>query len=259
MLDTSIDVAYHMTDGPFSTRVELKEGTHMLRGKDNVRGALALIGAGAIAIAMAIFGLAVSSNGVHAQTPGATYAGDVEVLTANQCGGGTITLTLDATGANIVEIVLDGTYVGGVLVNSVATPPGGPLVITPAPPIAIAGDGTFDTTFQPITGVDADFAGTFDTDTVDGTFGVPALQCVDVPFSAVAGATLPTATATVEAPTAEATATVAATVAATALPETGAGTTSTGSGDGATLWISLGIIGIVSIAGGALILNRRRA
>ena len=226
----------------------------MKRGMDHLRGALVLMSAGVIALAVAIFGLAFAPGGAQAQTPGATYNGTVDEITPAACGGGTIALTLDATGENIVQIVLDGTYVGGVLVNTVPEPDG-PFVVDLAPPVAIAGDGTFDTTFDALPGLPADFSGTFVGDAVTGTFGVAALQCVGVTFSAQAGGTVPTPTATTEQPTAAATATVIA----TALPPTGTGAGSTGSDDGSMLWIALGIIGVVGIAGGALALKRRRA
>jgi hypothetical protein len=231
------------------------------RRTDHLRGALLLISAGVVALAVAIIGLAMSSSSVQAQAlPGETYTGDVGVITPNVCGGGTITLVVQSAGKEIDQIVLDGTYVGGVLVNTLPEPDG-PFVVDLAPgDLTINGaTGAFDGTIEPITGVFADVAGTFTGDTVTGTFGVPALQCVDIPFTAQVGGAGATPTATTEAPTEEPTAEATATVAATALPQTGAGPTSTDEGDGTVLWIALGIIGVASIAGGALALNKRRA
>ncbi len=227
----------------------------MTRGKDHLRRSLLLMGAGVLALAVALGGLVLGAPNAQAQAmPGATYAGTVDVITPDVCGGGTIGLTIDGTGANIVQIVLDGTIVGGVLVNTVATPPGGPLVVDPAPPIAVAGDGTFDTTFQPLAGVDATFSGQFTGDMVTGTFGVAVLQCTGVTFSAqVAGVGVtptPSPTATEPAPT--------ATVLATALPSTGNGPTTTdGSGSNPGLWIALAVLGVASLGAGAVLVGRR--
>jgi hypothetical protein len=211
-----------------------------------LQGGLIALLAGAAAVALLVIGLAAGATGAQAQEAGVSYGGDVEVLVANSCGGGSIVLTVGDDGASITEITLDGTYVGGVLVNTLSDPPGGPFVITLETPIAVADDGSFSESFQPIAGVDADFAGQFEGDTVTGTFGVAALTCTDVPFSAEAGVVPPTST-----PAAAATAT-----AGPALPSTGSG--SAGSGDSTALLVMLAAAaGVATLATGYAL--RRRA
>jgi hypothetical protein len=207
-----------------------------------VRGGLLALLAGAAAVAVLLIGLAAGSTSAQAQEAGATYTGPVEVVTAGTCGGGTIGITVGADGATITQISLDGTQVGPVLVNTLADPPGGPFVITLDPPIAVAADGSFDQTLQPVPGVDANFAGQFDGTTVTGTFGVTALDCVDVPYSAEQGAAAPTA-----APSA---------TAAAVLPKTGTG--SAGSSDSTALLVMLAAAaGVATLATGYAL--RRRA
>lgn len=208
-------------------------------------GLLAML-AGAAALAVLLVGLAAGSTGVQAQEAGVTYGGPVEVLVAATCGGGSMTLTVGDDGASITQFTFDGTYVGGILVNTLSDPPGGPFVIPVDPPIAIAADGSFSQTIQPIPGVDAVIQGQFTDSTVTGTIGVAALSCVDVPFSAEAGVVPPTSTpAPATAPTAT-----------RALPATGGG--SAGSGDSTGLWAALAAAaGAVMLAGGLLALRRR--
>ena len=197
-------------------------------------GLLALL-AGAAAVAVLLIGLAAGSTGVQAQQAGTSYGGPVNVLVAGTCGGGSITLTVGGDGASITQLTLDGTYVGGVLVNGLSVPPGGPFVIALQTPIAIAADGSFSATVQPVPNVDAAIQGQFTGSTVTGTFGVTALSCVDVPFSATA------------------TAATAAPVLATA------GGGSAGSGDSTGLWFALAAAaaGAVMLAAGLAL--RRRA
>ena len=201
-------------------------------------GLLAML-AGAVALAVLLVGLAAGSTGVQAQEAGATYTGAVDVLVEAQCGGGTISFTLSEDGSSISQMVLDGTYVGSIFVNSLSDP-AGPFVIALDPGIAIGEDGSFSETIQPVAGIDADIQGQFEDDTVSGTFGVTALACVDVPFSAEVGAA-------VAAPTAATTG---------ALPATGSAPT--GSGDSIGLWAALAAAaGAVMLAGGLLALSRR--
>jgi hypothetical protein len=199
-------------------------------------GLLAML-AGAAALAVLLVGLAAGSTGVHAQEAGATYTGAVDVLVEGQCGGGTISLTVSEDGSSVTQLVLDGTYVGSVFVNSLADP-AGPFVVPLDPGIAIGADGSFSETIQPVAGIDADIEGQFDGDAVSGTFGVVALDCVDVPFSAEVGAAAPAPTATVTLPT--------------------TGSASAGSGDSTGLWAALAAAaGAVMLAGGLLALRRR--
>jgi len=203
-------------------------------------GLLGLLpGAAVLAVAALLVGLAAGPGGAQAQEAGATYAGTVDVVTEGACGGGTIALTVSDDGASISQIVLDGTYVGGVFVNSLSTPEG-PFTIALDPGIAIGADGSFSETVQPVAGIDADLAGQFTDDTVSGTFGVTALACVDVTFSAevAAGEPAPAATAT------------------TGLPSTGSAFE--GSGDSAGPWAALAaLVGVVLLGGAALALRRR--
>ena len=203
-------------------------------------GLLALLpGAAALAVAALLVGLAAGPGGAQAQEAGATYTGSVDVVTEGTCGGGTIALTVSDDGASISQIVLDGTYVGGVFVNSLSTPEG-PFTIALDPGIAIAEDGSFSETIQPVAGIDADLAGQFTDSSVSGTFGVVALDCVDIGFSGEVAAE-------VAEPTAAATA---------ALPATGSA--SAGSGGGAGLWAALAaVVGVVLLGGAALALRRR--
>ena len=225
----------------------------MLQGKSQADspkrlrlGLLGLLGAGALAVAVLLIGLAAGSTGVQAQEGGASYGGPVDVLVAATCGGGSITLTVSDDAASITELTFDGTYVGAVLVNTLSDPPGGPFVITLATPIAIAADGSFTQTIQPLPGVDAEITGQFTGTTVTGTFGVASLSCVDVPFSAEEGVVPPTSTPA-PAPTA---------TAAAALPTTGSG--SAGSSDSTGLLVALATaVGIAMLAGGVAL--RRQA
>ena len=218
----------------------------MSHNTGKVRGGLIALLAGTAAVAVLLVGLVVASTGAQAQEAGESYGGSVDVLVAATCGGGSIVLTVGDDGASITEIALDGTYVGGVLVNTLSDPPGGPFVITVDPPIAVAADGSFSESFQPIAGVDADIEGQFDGTTVTGTFGVAALTCVDVPFSGEAGVVPPTSTPA-PAPTA---------TAAAALPTTGTG--SAGSSDSTTLLVMLAAAaGVATLATGYAL--RRRA
>ncbi len=212
-------------------------------------GLLALLaGAAALAVAVLVIGLAAGSTSVQAQEAGATYGGSVDVLVAGTCGGGSITLTVGDDGASITQLTFDGTYVGGVFVNTLSTPPGGPFVIALATPIAIAADGSFSQTIQPVPGVDATIQGQFTDSTVTGTFGAAALTCVDVPFSAEASVVPPTSTPA-PAPT-------AAPTAAAVLPTTGGG--AAGSGDSTGLWLALAAAaGALMLAAGIAL--RRRA
>lgn len=212
-------------------------------------GLLALLaGAAAFAVAVLLIGLAAGSTGVQAQEAGTSYGGTVNVLVAGTCGGGSITVTVGADGASITQLTFDGTYVGGVLVNGLSVPPGGPFVIALPTPIAIAAGGSFNQTIQPVPGVDAIIQGQFTGTTVTGTFGVTALACVNVPFSAEAGVVPPTST---PAP-APATAPPAAPVLAAA------GGGSAGSGDSTGLWVALAAAaGAVMLAAGLAL--RRRA
>ncbi|MEX2160105.1 MAG: hypothetical protein WEB04_11950 [Dehalococcoidia bacterium] len=211
-----------------------------------IQGGLIALVAGAAAVAVLLAGLAFGATGAQAQTAGESYGGPIEVLVAGTCGGGSITLTVGDDGASITEVSLDGLYVGPVLVNALATPPGGAFVVALDPPIEIADDGSFEQTVQPVPGVDADFAGQFDGDTVTGTLGVAALDCVDVPFSGEAGVVPPTST---PGPTPTATA-------AAVLPKTGSG--SAGSSDSTTLLVMLAAAaGVATLATGYAL--RRRA
>lgn len=206
-------------------------------------GLLALL-ASAAAVAVLLVGLGAGSTGVRAQEGGATYSGSVDVLVEGQCGGGTLSLTVSEDGSAITQLELDGTYVGGVFVNSLADPAGGPFVVALDPGIAIAADGSFSQTIQPVTGVDADVQGQFEGDTVSGSFGVTALNCVDVPFSAELAAPEPTTAA------AEPTSRVS-------LPTSGSGYPS--SGDSTGLWAALvGVAGVAMLGAGLLALRRRR-
>lgn len=208
-------------------------------------GLLALL-SGAAAVAVLLVGLAAGSTGVRAQEAGASYGGPVDVLVAGTCGGGSIIVTVGDDGASITQFTFDGTYVGGVLVNGLSDPPGGPFVITVDPPIAIAADGSFSATIEPVPGVDADIEGQFEGDTVTGTIGVVALSCVDVPFSAEAGV-VPSTSTPAPAPTA---------TAAAALPATGSG--SSGSTDSTALLVALAAaVGIATLSAGIAL--RRRA
>ena len=203
-------------------------------------GLLALLpGAAALAVAVLLVGLAAGSTGVQAQEAGATYTGSVDVLVEATCGGGTISLTVSDDGASISQLVLDGTYVGAVLVNTLSDPAGGPFVVALDPGIAIAEDGSFSETIQPVPGVDADFQGQFEDDTVSGSFGVTALACVDVTFSAtVADEETASPTPGVSLPT--------------------TGSAPAGSGDSPGLWAALAAVaGAVMLAGGLLALRRR--
>ena len=217
----------------------------MFHKAGKIQGGLIALVAGVAAIAVLLVGLTAGSTGVRAQEAGASYGGPVDVLVAGTCGGGSITGTVGDDGASITQVTLDGTYVGGVLVNGLSDPPGGPFVITPDPPIAIAADGSFSDTIEPLPGVDADIEGQFEGDTVTGTFGVVALSCVDVPFSAEAGVVPPTSTAA-PAPI--------ATVAAS-LPPTGSG--SAGSTDSTAILVALAAAaGAVILAAGIALRSR---
>lgn len=141
-------------------------------------------GAAALAVAALLVAGLAATGGVHAQEGGATYTGAIDTLTA-ECGGGTISLILSADGASVSQFVLDGATVGAVAVNTLSDPPGGPFIVNVSLPIS---DGSFDAAFQPIEGVDAVAQGTFDGDTVSGSFGVEALACVDVGFTATKAA-----------------------------------------------------------------------
>ncbi len=198
--------------------------------------------ASAAAVVVLLIGLEAGSTGVQAQEGGATYSGSVDVLVEGQCGGGSISLTVSDDGSAITQLVLEGTYVGAVFVNTLSNPPG-PFVVALDPGIAIAADGSFNQTIQPVAGVDADVQGQFEGDTVSGSFGVTALNCVDVPFSAElrAAAAEPT-TAAVE-PTSR------------VLPKSGSGYA--GSGDSTGLWAALaGVAGVAMLMSG-LALRRR--
>lgn len=151
-------------------------------------------GAAALAVVALLVVGTLGAGGVHAQEGGASYTGPIDTLTAD-CGGGTVSLTLSDDGSSVVQLVLDGATVGGVEVNTLSDPPGTPFVVDVA--LAISG-GSFDAAFEPLTGVDAVAEGTFDGDSVSGSFGVEALDCTGVTFTAtkvetVAGdMTLPT-------------------------------------------------------------------
>jgi len=209
-------------------------------------GLLALLaGAAAFAVAVLLVGLAAGSTGVQAQEAGASYGGTVDVLVAGTCGGGSITIAVGDDGASITQLTFDGTYVGGVLVNGLSVPPGGPFVIALETPIAVEADGSFSATIEPVPGVEATIQGQFDGDTVTGTFGVTALSCVDVPFSAEAGVVPPTPVP----------ATAAAPTAAPVPPTTGGG--SAGSGDSIGLAVALAAAAGAFILAAGLALRRR--
>ncbi len=218
-------------------------------------GLLALLaGAAALAVAVLVIGLAAGSTSVQAQEAGATYGGPVDVLVAGTCGGGSITLTVGDDGASITQLTLEGTYVGRVFVNTLSTPPGGPFVIALATPIAIAADGSFSQTIQPVPGIDADIQGQFTDSTVTGTFGVTALTCVDVPFSAETGVVPPTSTPA-PATSTPAPAAPAAPTAAAVLPTAGGG--SAGSGDSTGLAVALAAAAGALMLAAGLALRRR--
>ncbi|MCH8949951.1 MAG: hypothetical protein IIB87_06200 [Chloroflexi bacterium] len=151
-------------------------------------------GAAALAVVALLVVGTLGAGGVHAQEGGATYTGPIDTLTA-ECGGGTISFILSDDGSSVSQLVLDGVTIGGVAVNTLSDPPGTAFVVDVD--LAISGGG-FDAAFQPLEGVDAVAVGTFDGDTVSGSFGVEALTCVDVPFTAtkaepvVIDTTLPT-------------------------------------------------------------------
>jgi hypothetical protein len=223
-----------------------KTQTDSQEGKLKVGPLALLAGAAAFAVAVLLISLAAGSTGVQAQEAGTSYGGTVNVLVAGTCGGGSITVTVGADGASITQLTFDGTYVGGVLVNGLSVPPGGPFVIALPTPIAIAAGGSFNQTIQPVPGVDAIIQGQFTGTTVTGTFGVTALACVNVPFSAEAGVVPPTSTP----------APAAAPTAAAVLPKTGGGPG--GSADSTSLWFALAAAaGAVMLAGGLAL--RRRA
>ncbi len=137
-------------------------------------------GAAALAVVALLVVGTLGAGGVHAQEGGATYTGPIDTLTA-ECGGGTISFILSDDGSSVSQVVLDGVTVGGVEVNTLSDPPGGPFVV--AVDLAISG-GSFDAGFQPLEGVDAVAEGTFDGDSLSGSFGVEALACVDVSYTA---------------------------------------------------------------------------
>ena len=136
------------------------------------------------AVALAVVALLVvgtlGAGSVHAQEGGASYTGPIDTLT-DECGGGTVTLTLSDDGSSVVQLTLDGATVGGVEVNTLSDPPGGPFVVDVA--LAISG-GSFEGDFEPLPGVAAVAEGTFDGDNVSGSFGVEALDCTGVTFTA---------------------------------------------------------------------------
>ena len=136
-------------------------------------------GAAALAVVALLVVATLGAGGVHAQEGGASYTGPIDTLT-DECGGGTITLTLSDDGSSVVQLVFDGTTVGGVAVNTLSDP-AGPFVSDVA--LAISG-GSFSDAYEPLPGVAATAEGTFDGDSVSGSFGVEALDCVGVNFTA---------------------------------------------------------------------------
>lgn len=230
---------------------------YTVTGKDSREGKLKgrlsgwFIVAGALAVAaMIVAGLALATTTTHAQEAGATYTGPLEVVVADTCGGGTISLTLNEDGTAITRLELAGLFVAGINVDTISDPPS-PLVIDFDPGLAVA-KGSFNEEFEPLPdvlpGTMAVFQGTFDGDTVTGSLGIATLKC-EVPFSAVVGAAAPTPE-----PTSEPTATVAP-----VLPVTGvAGPT--GSSGGEALWaIIAATMGAFALGAGALAVMLRRS
>lgn len=136
-------------------------------------------GAAALAVVVLLVAGTLGAGSVHAQEAGATYTGPVATQTA-ECGGGTVSFTVSDDGSSISRIVLDGTTVGGVAANTLSDPPG-PFVIDVS--LAISA-GSFGGNYEPLPGVDAAAEGTFDGDSLSGSFGVEALACTGVTFTA---------------------------------------------------------------------------
>ncbi len=188
-------------------------------------------GAAALAVVALLIVATFGAGGVHAQESGASYTGPIDTQTAD-CGGGTVSLTLSDDGSSVVQLVLDGATVGGVEVNTLSDPPG-PFVVDVA--LAISG-GSFSDEFEPLPGVVALAEGTFDGDSVTGSFGVEALDCVGVTFTATK---------------------VEAVVIDTDLPKSGTGPLSD-SGLSLGWALAAGAIGMASLAIGAAVRRRVR-
>ncbi len=188
-------------------------------------------GAAALAVMALLVVGTLGAAGVHAQEGGATYTGPIDTQTA-ECGGGTISLILSDDGSSISQIVLDGVTVGGVAVNTLSDPEG-PFVVDVD--LAISG-GSFSDAFEPLPGVDAVAEGTFDGDSVSGSFGVDALDCTGVTFTATK---------------------VAAVVIDTSLPTSGTGQLSD-SGLSLAWALAAGAFGIASLAIGTAVRRRVR-
>ena len=189
-------------------------------------------GAAALAVVALLVVATLGAGGVHAQEGGASYTGPIDTLT-DECGGGTVTLTLSDDGSSVVQLTLDGTTVGGVEVNTLSDPPGSPFVVDVT--LAISG-GSFDGAFEPLPGAAAVAEGTFDGDNVSGSFGVEALDCVGVTFTATK---------------------VAAVTGDMVLPTTGTGPLSD-SGIALSWALAAGAIGMASLAIGAAVRRRVR-
>ena len=188
-------------------------------------------GAAALAVVALLVVGTLGAGGVHAQEGGATYTGPIDTL-AEDCGGGTVSLIVSDDGSSVVQLVLDGATVGGVAVNTLSDPEG-PFVVDVE--LAISG-GSFDGAFEPLPNVAAAAEGTFDGDTVSGSFGVEQLGCVGVTFTATK---------------------VAAVNGDTSLPKSGTGPLSD-SGIALGWALAAGAFGIASLAIGTAVRRRVR-
>lgn len=239
---------------------------------ENTSGRVSLVGKlirvlGVTALAVAALfagGMAFGATSAHAQSPtpptptvevptatpepGAMiFVGDIEVVTADVCGGGSITLTLTPgdPGDGISTVSVAGFFVNGTEANE-------SFMFDPA--VTIAGDGSFSDSAPlppPLDAILASIAGTFDftTDpaTVSGTLtiglvadpgGTPLCEADFTGEALAAGA--PTPTVPPPAPT------VAAAV-PTALPVTGASVTPGTGGDGVLWAVVAGIAAVLAL------------
>ena len=201
---------------------------------DNVRRSQLfgwLGGAAALAVVVLVVAGTLGAGSVQAQEGGATYTGPIDTQTA-ECGGGTISLIVSGDGSSVSQLVLDGVTIGGIAVNTLADPPA-PFVVDVD--LAISG-GSFDAAFEPLPDVAAVAEGTFDGDGVSGSFGVEALSCEGLTFTATK---------------------VAAGNGDTSLPKAGAGPMSD-SGIAVYWALAAGAIGVASLAIGTAVRRRVR-